>query len=101
MLLQHQVDRGYAGRAPRFQVAWKKELLKSEVEYKVDGTESPVERQKKQRRFYSGKKKRHTMKTQVIAEQESKKIVCTKFSNGKKHDFRLFKESKVRIYCQT
>jgi hypothetical protein len=24
-------------------------------------------------------------------------IICTDFSNGKKHDFRLFKESKVHI----
>jgi len=23
-------------------------------------------------------------------------VICTSFSNGKKHDFRLFKESKVR-----
>ena len=23
-------------------------------------------------------------------------MICTNFSNGKKHDFRLFKESKVR-----
>jgi hypothetical protein len=24
------------------------------------------------------------------------KVICTSFSNGKKHDFKLFKESKVR-----
>jgi hypothetical protein len=29
-------------------------------------------------------------------DKKSKKIICTNFSNGKKHDFRLFKESKVR-----
>ncbi len=28
----------------------------------------------------------------------SKKIICTSFANGKKHDFRLFKESKVRLH---
>ena len=28
----------------------------------------------------------------------SGRIVCTSFSNGKKHDFRLFKESGVRIH---
>lgn len=27
----------------------------------------------------------------------SGKVICTSFSNGKKHDFRLFKESKTRI----
>jgi hypothetical protein len=44
---------------------------------------------------YSGKKKRHTQKTQIIADKASRKILCTDFSKGRKHDFRLFKESKV------
>lgn len=25
-------------------------------------------------------------------------MICTNFSNGKRHDFRLFKESKVHIH---
>lgn len=37
------------------------------------------------------------MKTQVIVDKNSKCIICTEFCNGKKHDFRLFKESKVHI----
>ena len=28
-------------------------------------------------------------------DKKSQKIICTAFSNGKKHDFRLFKESKI------
>ncbi len=28
-------------------------------------------------------------------DNKSQKIICTAFSNGKKHDFRLFKESKI------
>jgi hypothetical protein len=44
---------------------------------------------------YSGKKKRHTQKTQIIADKTSRKILCTDFAKGRKHDFRLFKESKV------
>lgn len=28
-------------------------------------------------------------------------IICTNFSNGKKHDFRLFKESQVRFKKET
>lgn len=31
-------------------------------------------------------------------DKQSKKIICTSFSNGKKHDFRLFKESKVHLH---
>ena len=58
-------------------------------------------RKKKQRRFYSGKKKRHTIKSQLIVDPKGKKIICTSFSNGKRHDFRLFKESKAHIHPET
>ena len=30
-------------------------------------------------------------------DKKSKTVICTTFSNGKRHDFRLFKESGVRI----
>ena len=53
-------------------------------------------RNNKQKHFYSGKKKRHTIKSQVVVDKASRKVICTNFSNGKKHDFKLFKDSKVR-----
>ena len=53
---------------------------------------------KKQKYYYSGKKKKHTLKTQLIVGKTNKKIICTNFSNGKRHDFRVFKESKVDIH---
>src|SRR5690348_6757861 len=53
-------------------------------------------RNNKQKWYYSGKKKRHTLKSQVVVCRASQKIVCTNFCNGKKHDFKLFKESRVR-----
>lgn len=28
----------------------------------------------------------------------SKEVICTSFTNGKRHDFRLFKESRVHIH---
>lgn len=28
----------------------------------------------------------------------TQQVICTSFANGKKHDFRLFKESKVKIH---
>lgn len=31
-------------------------------------------------------------------DKRTKKVICTFFSNGKRHDFRLFKESKTRIH---
>ncbi len=33
-------------------------------------------------------------------DKESRKIICKAFSNGKRHDFRLFKESKTHIHPQ-
>jgi hypothetical protein len=37
----------------------------------------------------------------VVVDKKKKSIVCTSFCNGKKHDFRLFKESKVRFQAAT
>lgn len=31
----------------------------------------------------------------------SREVICTSFSNGKRHDFRLFKESGIRIHPKT
>jgi hypothetical protein len=52
---------------------------------------------KRQKHYYSGKKKRHTLKSQIVVDKKTKEVICTSFANGKKHDFRLFKESKIRI----
>ena len=37
------------------------------------------------------------MKSQIIIEQETKRILCTSHSKGKEHDFKLFKRSKTRL----
>ncbi|KIC77149.1 Transposase [Neochlamydia sp. TUME1] len=34
----------------------------------------------------------------MIVDKKSRKIICTAFCNGKRHDFRLFKESKTHIH---
>jgi len=57
--------------------------------------------QKKQRRHYSGKKKRHTVKTQVVVRKSEGLIVCLAFASGKTHDFRLFEESLTRFLTGT
>lgn len=31
-------------------------------------------------------------------DKKSQQIICTAFTNGKRHDFRLFKESKTQIH---
>ena len=37
----------------------------------------------------------------MVVDKLSAKIVCTAFANGKRHDFRTLKESKVRCRAQT
>ncbi|KJV53396.1 DDE superendonuclease family protein [Orientia tsutsugamushi str. Gilliam] len=60
---------------------------------------TPIERHKKKQKFYySGKKKRHTLKTQIVVYKKTYQVICTDFSNSKKHDCRLFKKSKILIH---
>ncbi len=86
-----------------FSLPGRKAPLKSDMDYEVilvDAPESPIERPPK-KRYYSGKKKRHTLKTQMLVNLKDGQIICLAFADGKKHDFRLFKESRVhcRIPC--
>lgn len=57
--------------------------------------------QKKQKQYYSGKKKKHTIKTQIVIEKDNKKIISSYFSCGKNHDFKILKESKIKFLPQT
>ena len=57
--------------------------------------------QKKQKRYYSGKKKRHTLKIQLLVSLQTGEIIALAFSNGKRHDFQLFKDSRVHVRAET
>lgn len=75
-----------------------KKIADPETVLIMDVMESPIERPKKgQKRFYSGKQKQHTLKTQVIIEMKTMKIMCLRQGKGKIHDFKLFKKSKVKL----
>ena len=37
------------------------------------------------------------MKSQIIVDKETKKIICTHFANGKTHDFQLFKDADIEL----
>jgi hypothetical protein len=76
----------------------------------VDGTEQPIYRpQKKQRRSYSGKKKRHTIKHQIIVVRKKKKrgrkqqkrkvriAAVSEAAAGKVHDKKIYDASKVQL----
>ena len=82
-----------------FNLPGKKILYQSQNEIEtvaVDVSEHEIERpQKKQKKYYSGKQKYHTIKSQVLANTKSTEIICTAFSNGRTHDFSLFKKSKI------
>ncbi|WP_226890096.1 IS5 family transposase [Nostoc sp. MG11] len=84
-----------------FSLPGKKKLFSSDYQVEVvvvDVTESPIERpKKKQKKFYSGKKKRHTLKSQVVVAQNTGEILCTAHGKGKEHDFRIFKSSKLPL----
>jgi len=68
----------------------------------IDATESPIQRPKKrQSAFYSGKKKRHTMKTQLVVNKTTREIICVHTSNVKTHDFKVLRDSKLPIKADT
>jgi hypothetical protein len=52
---------------------------------------------KKQKQFYSGKKKRHTLKSQLGVNKVTREIICTAHGKGKEHDFCIFRNSKTRL----
>ena len=56
---------------------------------------------KKQKRYYSGKKKRHTIKTQIVIDKNSKNILAIVHKKRRRHDFYLFKSSKLKFHTET
>lgn len=62
----------------------------------LDGTEQPINRPKGkgQRKWYSGKKKRHTIKHQVIADKSGKILAVGKSSYGKVHDKKDYEKQR-------
>ena len=60
----------------------------------IDVTESPVERPKRrQKRWHSGKKKRHTIKIQIVVCTKTKKVIAVFTDYGRTHDFKIWKKS--------
>lgn len=69
------------------------------LEFIIDGTERPIRRPKnktKQKENFSGKKKRHTLKNNVVSEKPTKKVrVLSLTCEGKKHDKTLADEQDI------
>lgn len=70
-----------------------KTLSKEEVEnLLIDATEQNIERPKKrQKPYYSGKKKRHTIKTEIRTTLAGRIVHVSKSHPGSTHDFMIFK----------
>lgn len=62
----------------------------------VDSFETPVRRpslQSRQQRVYSGKKKRHTLKTQIVTDQKGEVLTLSAGHRGPKADIKLYEEA--------
>ena len=86
---------------PKRKISDPKEFLRLFPEVQatfVDGTERPIQRPKdgkRQRENYSGKKKRHTIKNIVVNDGKKRILIVTKTAEGKKHDFKIYKDDGV------
>jgi hypothetical protein len=62
----------------------------------ADVSEQPTQRPtKKQRKSYSGKKKRHTIKTEIVMGEDGKIRSVSKSHKGRVHDFKIRKTEKL------
>lgn len=88
-------------KSRQFRLPGKKGLWQSSSDEELvvmDAMESQIERPKKrQKQFYSGKQREHTLKTQLVIQQKTGQIVCLVNGKGKTHDFKLFKNSQVKF----
>jgi hypothetical protein len=77
-------------------------LSQEDVEVLIlDATEQPIERPKKhQKVYYSGKKKRHTLKTEIRITPKGRIVHVSKTHPGSVHDFTLYK-SEVPVPKET
>lgn len=69
------------------------------TEVVIDATEQGTQRprgQKRQKPYYSKKRKRHTIKTQIVVTQRGRILgVSASVPGGRVHDYRLLKQSRV------
>lgn len=85
-------------RVPERKVTLKEDEKEALTRFFIDGTEQPINRpQKRQKRYYSGKKRRHTVKWQVVT-RDGKTIeaVSTSFS-GRMHDKKIYDKTALKL----
>jgi hypothetical protein len=70
----------------------------TEVVAIVDATEQPTQRpqdEERQKQHYSGKKKRHTLKTQIVVGPDGEIMEVSETVPGSQHDKKLYDQSGV------
>ena len=70
------------------------------LEFIIDGSERPINRPQdkdKQKRYYSGKKKSHSVKNNIITERGGKVVFLSGTYEGKKHDKKIADEEGYRF----
>lgn len=94
---------GYEKQLPARKTTEIKQILAEcpDLEFIIDGTERPIQRPKNKRRqrdCYSGKKRRHTIKNNVISQKGKKKIRgLSPTVPGKIHDKKLADEQELEF----
>jgi hypothetical protein len=64
----------------------------------IDATERPIRRpgqDKVQKEYYSGKKKRHTLKNIIISDETTKVLLLSETKAGKHNDYQIAKDENV------
>lgn len=90
---------GYQKQLPEREPHTLKQVLTAcpTLEFFIDGTERPIWRPKdneKQKKYYSGKKKRHTVKNNIISDRNGKVQYLSGTYEGKKHDKKIADEEE-------
>lgn len=93
---------GYEMQLPERRAANLEAVLSScpSLEFIIDGTERPINRPQdkdKQKEYYSGKKKQHTVKNNLITERGGQVVYLSGTYAGKQHDKKIADEEGYRF----
>ncbi len=94
---------GYEAQLPAREPSKAEQVLAAcdDLRFIIDGTERPIQRPKdreRQKQYYSGKKKRHTVKNIIITDQTTKQIkVLGPTVEGKQHDKKAADEQAYQF----
>jgi len=98
-ILEKSLDRNFT--LPKRKVASMDEFMELFPEIKdvfIDGTEREINRpqsDKKQKKYYSGKKKRHTVKNTIVTDERKRVLILTPTSKGNEHDKKQYDKNHL------